>query len=134
MYNIKFKVPSLTQDTVHSILIEDVSLEDTWTAIKIGEIPDELKAIDHKFTHDINVWLNTNDEGRNELHLSVYELEICLNDPKCIQTKTNNIDPEYIKGVITEIDTNEFNEFINDDEDYFYYNENHDKIECPYTI
>lgn len=143
MYTIQFKCPELTGDEIITKEINDSSLEDTWDSLKFGEVPADLKAIGCEVTHDINVWFDTNDEGRDELHATIYLLDVNLYDPeharvrtdldghKCeiISVKSPKFEvPEGVKHVGGDRGTDEF---INDGEDYFYFNESFDKVECP---
>lgn len=139
MYTLQFKCPELTGDKIITQEINDSGLEDTWDSLKIGEVPADLKAIGCEFTHDVNIWFDTNDEGRDELHATIYLLDVNpydtnysrvrtdLDGHKCeiISVKSEPLPcPEGTKHVGGD-------EFINDGEDYFYYNESNDKYECP---
>jgi hypothetical protein len=120
MYKLKFKCEKLTGDKIHSVDIDDSSLGDTWTTFNM-DLKNEVQELCGN-THDLNVSFDTNDDGRDELSLCLYDLY--MDEDKVVQT---NYD-DWIKCEIVEIDSNEF---INEDEDYFYYNESNDKIECP---
>lgn len=82
MYRIKFTCKKLTGTKEHTILIDDRSLEDTWDSIDIGVVTENIDSqiLDRfntareltRFTHDLNVWWDTNDDGNNEVFLSIY--------------------------------------------------------------
>lgn len=139
MYTITFKCPTLTGDKIHTIVIADRSLVDTWASYDLGETNDAIiNALREKIgnTHDVNVYFDTNDDDRDELRLCLYTMYIDEDDK--VQTDHNNwIVAEIlsVKGEPTELPDGVKSiggdEFINDGEDYFYYNENWDKVECP---
>lgn len=72
-YKLKFKCEELTGDSIHSIDIDDTSLTDTWDCVKVGDVPKEIQKFTNK-THDVNIWCDTNDNGINELYMTLYPL------------------------------------------------------------
>jgi len=70
-YRIEYKVPSITGDKVHKIIIKD-ELGDTWSPVKVGKASPELKALKCTNTHDINFWTDSNDDDNQELRGSIY--------------------------------------------------------------
>jgi hypothetical protein len=70
-FRLEYRVPSITGDKVHKIIIKD-DLGDTWSPVKVGKASPELKAVKCTNTHDINFWTDTNDDGKQELLGSIY--------------------------------------------------------------
>ncbi len=68
---IKFTTP-LTGDKVNSIVIKD-DLYDTWSSVKLGV----GNNIDPKgYSHDIQLWTDTDDTGKELLSCTIYELQV----------------------------------------------------------
>lgn len=91
MFNIKFTCKALTGSKVHSIAIDDSSLEDTWDCIDVGEVKgnDYITTARAKVgnTHDVNVFT---DGETDEIKLSLYTFEEDSLDDEYIQTDTSD--------------------------------------------
>ena len=137
MYKLKYKCEEITGDTIHSIDVND-SLIDTWGCVSVGEVPKEIAYITTN-THDFNIWYDTNDDDMEELYMTLYPLYYYSeSEDQALEVDTaNGISCKIVEVICPKFEVPEGiehiggDEFINDGEDYFYYNEGHDQIECP---
>lgn len=89
MYTIKFTCKALTGRKVHTIVVDDSSLEDTWLGVDLGEIKGMEKVREVSgYTHDANPYIGEDDDGREIVELSVYAYYIDENGN--VQTEHDN--------------------------------------------
>jgi hypothetical protein len=128
MPKVILSIPSKNQQI--EVQIND-HLDDTWEPVVVGEISPELEAENALYNYDLNIWADDFDGDGDYLKASIYPYYVDKENTEYpIQTDHGDDIECLILGIkYDEDETQEYKWDVN--RGHFYYDENHDKIECP---